>query len=99
MEQNEIDALLSNGPVAEASTLPGKSDDELQWDDVQNELEQSQISKPSVDVKAASFEEVAKGETPKQQLDLDFILDIPLFLTVELGRTKMLISELLQLGQ
>ena len=32
-------------------------------------------------------------------MDLDFILDIPLTLTVELGRSKMLISELLQLGQ
>ncbi len=31
--------------------------------------------------------------------DLDFILDIPLELTVELGRTKMLVNDLLQLGQ
>jgi flagellar motor switch protein FliN len=31
--------------------------------------------------------------------DLDFILDIPLDLTVELGRTRMLVNELLQLGQ
>ncbi len=31
--------------------------------------------------------------------NLDFILDIPLKVTVELGRTKMLINELLQLGQ
>jgi flagellar motor switch protein FliN len=99
MEQNEIDALLNNGPVAETSTPSGKSDDELQWDDVQNELERSQFGKPSVEVKAVSFEEVEKGETPKQLLDLDFILDIPLFLTVELGRNRMLISELLQLGQ
>jgi len=30
---------------------------------------------------------------------LDFILDIPLEVTVELGRTKMLINDLLQLGQ
>ena len=99
MEQNEIDALLNNGPVAETSAPPEKSDDNLQWDDVQNELEQSQSGKPSVEVKAASFKEVEKGETPKQLLDLNFILDIPLFLTVELGRNKMLISELLQLGQ
>jgi flagellar motor switch protein FliN/FliY len=46
-----------------------------------------------------SFAEVEKGVTPKHLLDLDFILDIPLFLTVELGRNRMLISELLQLGQ
>jgi flagellar motor switch protein FliN/FliY len=31
--------------------------------------------------------------------DMDFILDIPLEVSVELGRTKMLINELLQLGQ
>jgi len=30
---------------------------------------------------------------------LDFILDVPLQITVNLGRTKMLIKELLQLGQ
>jgi len=31
--------------------------------------------------------------------NLDFILDIPLEVTVELGRTKLLINELLKLGQ
>ena len=31
--------------------------------------------------------------------NIDLILDIPLKLTVELGRTKMLVSELLNLGQ
>ncbi len=31
--------------------------------------------------------------------ELDFILDIPLELSVELGKTKMLINDLLQLGQ
>ena len=31
--------------------------------------------------------------------DLDFILDIPLELSVELGRTSMLVNDLLQLGQ
>ena len=31
--------------------------------------------------------------------NLDLILDIPLTVTVELGRSKMLINDLLQLGQ
>ncbi|MBW2367108.1 MAG: flagellar motor switch protein FliN [Deltaproteobacteria bacterium] len=31
--------------------------------------------------------------------DMGFILDIPLELSVELGRTKMLVNDLLQLGQ
>jgi flagellar motor switch protein FliN len=102
MEQNEIDALLKNGAMGESSESPKKRDDDLQWDDVQKEMETSQSRKPPMqtrEVSAASFEEVQKGETPKSSLDLDFILDIPLFLTVELGRNRMLISELLQLGQ
>ena len=35
----------------------------------------------------------------KKKHDLDFILDIPLDVTVELGRVKMLVNDLLQLGQ
>lgn len=31
--------------------------------------------------------------------DLDFILDIPLEISVELGRTRILVNDLLQLGQ
>lgn len=35
----------------------------------------------------------------KEISNLDFILDIPVEVTVELGRAKILISDLLQLGQ
>jgi flagellar motor switch protein FliN len=40
-------------------------------------------------------------KNPNSAMDgnLDFILDIPLEITVELGRTKMLINDLLKLGQ
>ncbi len=38
-------------------------------------------------------------ETKGSQKDLDFLLDIPLEVTVELGRARMLIRDLLQLGQ
>lgn len=37
--------------------------------------------------------------TNGQPLDLDFILDIPLQVKVEVGRTRMMIQELLQLGK
>ena len=42
--------------------------------------------------------EAGKGEERRER-NLDLILDIPLKVTVELGRTKMLVSELLNLGQ
>ena len=40
----------------------------------------------------------ATGESEADR-DLDFILDIPLEVSVELGRTRMLVNDLLQLGQ
>ena len=45
------------------------------------------------------------GDSPKSEgegksdRNLDLIMDIPLKVTVELGRTKMVVSELLNLGQ
>jgi len=35
----------------------------------------------------------------KSQVNMEFLLDIPLEVTVELGRTKMLINDMLKLGQ
>ena len=35
----------------------------------------------------------------QEQKNLEFILDIPLQLTVELGRTKLLVRDVLQLNQ
>ena len=40
----------------------------------------------------------ATGQTEGDR-GLDFILDIPLGVSVELGRTRMLVNDLLQLGQ
>jgi len=51
----------------------------------------------------ASFEELKPDNgdsgTSGPVRDIDFLLDIPLQITVELGRTRMPIKELLQLGQ
>ena len=46
----------------------------------------------------ATPEETGEEERP-ERADLDFILDIPLELSVELGKTRMLVNDLLQLGQ
>lgn len=45
------------------------------------------------------FEQLGPGGAATTQNDLDMILDIPVQLTVELGRTKMPIKNLLQLAQ
>ncbi|MDP6477343.1 MAG: flagellar motor switch protein FliN [Nitrospinaceae bacterium] len=44
------------------------------------------------------MDEMSGGEKVDTK-SLDLILDIPLTVTVELGRSKMLINDLLQLGQ
>lgn len=49
--------------------------------------------------KDARSENFSANEDNSERTDLDFILDIPLELSVELGKTKMLINDLLQLGQ
>ena len=46
-----------------------------------------------------SVKEIKEDGDVKQSPNLDFILDISLEISVELGRTKKPISDLLQLGQ
>ncbi|MCA9483502.1 MAG: flagellar motor switch protein FliN [Nitrospina sp.] len=56
-----------------------------------------------VDADAAGDEDIppvqSKDAQPEDVHNLDLILDIPLTVTVELGRSRMLINDLLQLGQ
>ncbi|MDY0187856.1 MAG: flagellar motor switch protein FliN [Syntrophus sp. (in: bacteria)] len=101
MEQNEIDELLKGIDLNEKSdsNLDPADDENLSWDDVQEELIQSQEKPKKVEVSPVNFEEMPSAPAVDSQLNLDFILDIPLTLSVELGRCQMLISELLQLGQ
>jgi flagellar motor switch protein FliN/FliY len=51
------------------------------------------------EAQTAQFSPVQDSKKTTVQRGLDFILDIPLQVTVELGRTQMLVDELLQLGQ
>jgi flagellar motor switch protein FliN len=46
-----------------------------------------------------NFEELNENKSSGPARDLEFLLDIPLLVSVELGRTRMLINDLLQLGQ
>ena len=98
MEQNEIDELMKGiGQTKEAPV----SEDNISWDDVKDEMEQSAHPvTPKTEISNVHFDELQKPQAQgKTNFNLDFILDIPLTLTAELGRSKMLISELLQLGQ
>ncbi len=45
------------------------------------------------------FSALSEKSRPDQPTNLGFILDIPLEVSVELGRTQMLVNDLLKLGQ
>ena len=51
------------------------------------------------EVQEAEQETVKAAESKTRSNNLDLILDIPLKVSVELGRARMLVSDLLNLGQ
>ncbi len=81
-------AAMSEQTTAEAAT--GADD----WAAAMAEQEA-----PPPESKAHVFEKFGGGGSATTSNDLDMILDIPVQLTVELGRTKMPIKNLLQLAQ
>lgn len=68
--------------------------DETQVQEVQTELERVADAAEGVTQAAA-----AKHKATKKGQTLDFILDVTLQVTVEVGRARMTIQDLLQLGQ
>jgi flagellar motor switch protein FliN/FliY len=55
---------------------------------------------PQATKDTAAFPDLEQSASRKAAMrDLDFLLDIPLEVSVELGHTTMLINDLLQLGQ
>lgn len=55
----------------------------------------------SQEVQEHEFNDIKEGEENQEitQRDIEFLLDIPVEITVQLGTTKMLIREILQLAQ
>ena len=53
----------------------------------------------AADTTAALFPKLSGGKTIQANNDIDMILDIPVQLTVELGRTRIPIKHILQLAQ
>lgn len=67
---------------------------------VQDEKAKANLRPQAMDAKFKDMTDIAKAPRPDgQRRELDFILDIPLDVSAELGRTRLLINELLQLGQ
>ena len=92
-------AKTPSAPPAEEEA-PGPSADELAgWGLSPGDLNARPVS-PSGPAKheTVHFDALHPGAAAKPAREMDFILDIPLQLTVEVGRSTIEIGELLQLG-
>ena len=74
----------------------GKESVDDLWADALNEQQSSETSSATTD---GVFKSLEAQDALGSLQDIDLILDIPVKLTVELGRTKMTIKELLRLSQ
>ena len=93
----------------EIQDVPLEDNDEVKNDAVSEELTEA-VDAPDTNTEEAEsvsdadsahdFEQITNENDEKCiKRDLDFLLDIPLEVSVEVGRTKLLINDLLQLGQ
>ena len=85
--------------------------DSLDWSDVENELKanRDQIlsevkeEKRDQNEKEAGSNQALEGSSQdslsKGDIDINFLFDVKLSIVVEVGRTQMLISDLLELGE
>ncbi len=104
-------AALEAQEESETPEKPAGDDDALaaEWaaalatdeqESVKKNKEQATLASKAKEATFKDLSEEAKApRVDSDRRDLDFILDIPLDVSAELGRTKLLINELLQLGQ
>jgi flagellar motor switch protein FliN/FliY len=100
MSEPEMEQLPTNNALQE-----GDQEEEISWADAMEDLErQKQMIQEQA--KAQAQPEGVALSAPKPALspgpgipNLQFILDIPLQVTVELGRKRLLVHDLLQLSQ
>lgn len=94
---------MSDEQAFDPDSVAGAVDDEVSMDDWAAAMAEQEVADAAAaEVKPASnlFQDLGGGASqgPVPQ-NLDMILDIPVQLTVELGRTKIAIRNLLQLAQ
>jgi flagellar motor switch protein FliN/FliY len=86
--------------LMQEGTLPGSEAgrDDAVLDDWASALAEQNGNEAPV-AAAGVFQPLSKATAPSTRNDIDMILDIPVQMTVELGRTKIAIRNLLQLAQ
>ncbi len=96
-EQQEENQTESEDPTWEDAGLDGPAQDEQTESSA--EAQQENVVESGDGPEPASFSQLEETGQTEPAGNLDMIMDIPVVLSVELGRTKMLIHDILQLGQ
>lgn len=91
---------MAEQAAGEDDATEAATEGEADWGDAMAEQEASDGAVQATNPEAQVFNELSgKNVATETENDIDFILDIPVQLTVELGRTKIAIKNLLQLAQ
>jgi flagellar motor switch protein FliN/FliY len=83
IDQNEIDALLGLVPPSDMPPSPPPPQEK---------------PRPTIHAENISFQPLSGGKTDSASSEIDLVKDIPLELSVELGRTKRSIADILDFG-
>ncbi len=103
-EKDETEDLSAWGDAlaeqADSEEPVGDSDEADPWGDALSEQADAEASVASDDISSAAFDQLAaeRGDG-KNKVDLDVLLDIPVTLQLEIGRTKVSIRNLLSYTQ
>ncbi|VAW92955.1 Flagellar motor switch protein FliN [hydrothermal vent metagenome] len=85
------------------SETPDDSDVMDEWADALNEAGDTPTEEPEVvessDVEKAELQDLNNTPTGESDVSMDVLLDIPVTISMEIGRTKINIRNLLQLNQ
>jgi flagellar motor switch protein FliN/FliY len=95
----QLDAQMAAMAAETAASTTKAADEEASLDDWAAALAEQNTNPAPAPAAAGVFQPLSKVESTTTRNDIDMILDIPVQMTVELGRTKIAIRNLLQLAQ
>jgi len=95
----QLDAQMAAMAAETAASTPTAAEEEASLDDWAAALAEQNTNPAPAPAAAGVFQPLSKVESTTTRNDIDMILDIPVQMTVELGRTKIAIRNLLQLAQ
>jgi flagellar motor switch protein FliN len=98
---SDINGTSADEPVLDPGFEAAAQDagGEASLDDWASALAEQNSNEAPAAQPAAVFQPLSKVDSSRTANDIDMILDIPVQMTVELGRTKIAIRNLLQLAQ